>query len=86
MRSLSSILVLGALAMTAGLPAQTFVRKIPELPALHTAMDVAVDSAGDIWVACWQINQIVKLSPTGQELARVGPVFRSGSSGPRAPP
>lgn len=82
MRSLSSILVLGALAMTAGLSAQTFVRKIPELPALHTAMDVAVDSAGDIWVACWQINQIVKLSPTGQELARVGPVFRSGSSGP----
>ena len=32
------------------LPAQTFLRKIPDLPAFYAANDVAVDGSGNFWV------------------------------------
>ena len=41
----------------------------PDLPALARAWDVAIDSAGNIYVSA--SGQIVKLNPAGEELMRV---------------
>src|SRR5262245_60252162 len=71
-----------ALAVLASIaPCQTFERNLPDEPGLYTALDVALDAGGNTWVVGWQLRQIVKLDPNGDEVVRVGPQFRYSGTG-----
>src|SRR3972149_1746391 len=76
MRALLALLItFTVLAMNVGVvSAQTFLFSIPlGQPALTSAYDVVVDSGGNIYVVQnFLTNQVVKLSPTGSEIWRIG--------------
>ncbi len=53
--------------------AQSFLFSIPSgQPALTGATGVAVDGSGNIYVAQAEVKQVVKLSPDGSEIWRIG--------------
>jgi DNA-binding beta-propeller fold protein YncE len=69
---LAFILSLGLLN-TPSASAYTFSFKIPiGEPTLTSPVDVAVDSIGNIYVTSTQNSQVVKFSPAGVELMRIG--------------
>ncbi len=53
--------------------AQTFLFSIPSgQPALAGATGVAVDGSGNIYVAQAGVDQVVRLTPDGSEIWRIG--------------
>jgi sugar lactone lactonase YvrE len=75
-------MLLGALALALEAPrAQTFLHSIPDLPGLYGAVDVTIDRDGNVWVSCVNAGQVVKLSPAGQVLLRLGPTYTAANTG-----
>ena len=71
-KTITLFLIVISLMVLQQAQAQTLTLQIPaDLPALAGPWDTAIDEAGNIYVAAQHDRQIVKLSPTGEELMRV---------------
>lgn len=82
MSMLSRCWLAGAVVIAASAAsAQTFVRSFPDLPSI-SPFSIAVDPAGNYWVANFYQGGLSKLAPGGQELLRVPDIFRAAAGGP----